>query len=84
MKKNIISKEQIMAESVMGYIRLETWDKTFDFRYANKSIPIDENIGKWELRLQQKSISDMGNEKWEWIPEYTENINDILTQWEKN
>jgi len=40
----------------------ETWFKTNDLRYANKDIPIDEHIGRTELRLQQKWISDKGNE----------------------
>lgn len=68
---NIIAEQNIIGTE-FGYCKYETWYKTTDLRYANKSIPIDENIGRNELRLQQKWISDRGNEKWEWIPEFTE------------
>ena len=65
---NIIAEQNIIGTE-FGYAKFETWYKTTDLRYANKSIPVDAVSGRYELRLQQKWISDRGGEKWEWIPE---------------
>ena len=38
-------------------------------RFKNKSIPIDEQIAKYELRLQQMWQGSKGSQKWEWVEE---------------
>jgi hypothetical protein len=50
------------------------YEKTMNLRYAYKSIPITQTIGKQELRLQQMSIGSDGSEKWEFIEEVKSEI----------
>ena len=45
----------------------ETFEITPNLRYVEKLIPIDDKIGKRELRLQQMWQGSDGTQKWEWI-----------------
>ena len=53
-------------------MNIECWSKTMDLRYKRKCIIIDEQTAKYELRLQQKSISNLGNIEWNFIEESDE------------
>jgi len=54
---------------ITSCIPIVEYEKTMNLRYAKKVIPIDENTGTYELRLQQMWQGSDGSEKWEWIEE---------------
>lgn len=64
----IIADRELMNETIGGFAQFETWYKTTDLRNQTKIL----DGGFRETKLQQKWISDRGNEKWEFIPEFVE------------
>lgn len=68
MDTSIIADRELINETIGGFAQFETWYKTTDLRNHTKIL----DVGFRETRLQQKWISDRGNEKWEFIPEFVE------------
>ncbi len=68
MDTSIIADRELINETIGGFAQFETLYKTTDLRNHTKIL----DVGFRETRLQQKWISDRGNEKWEFIPEFVE------------